>query len=228
MSVIIENKNGITVELDCSSNPNYPALSVDNQIKVTVAGRIGGGSGPEVEAGDVVECIHTNLGGTHAAVGAYFLIVQRNTAASTEATPGFIAIASLSEANAETDDTKAITSLKLKARIDAAKAYADSLITTPPASDGKYYYLQVRDGVLSFVEDKDGYATSVAVLNKLQAEDTDDWDVSGVYVGTTSLPIVIGTDCQPGEMVPGYGLTTLLNYIYICFPDGWRRVEVKI
>ena len=45
---------------------------------VSVAGKIGGASGPDVELGDVITCIVANGGGTHAAVGTKFLITQFN------------------------------------------------------------------------------------------------------------------------------------------------------
>lgn len=64
--------------IDCSSNPNYPAASTGDFYKVSVAGRIGGGSGPKVDANDSIICNTTTAGGTHAAVGDNFNILQSN------------------------------------------------------------------------------------------------------------------------------------------------------
>lgn len=63
--------------IDCSGNPNYPAADCGNVYKVTVAGRIGGGSGPQVYAGYQLTCsVDGSAAGTHAAVGANWYITK--------------------------------------------------------------------------------------------------------------------------------------------------------
>lgn len=65
--------------IDCSANPNYPAASSGHVYKVSVAGKIGGGSGPNVEAGDTLICnVDSTASGTHASVGANWSIIQTN------------------------------------------------------------------------------------------------------------------------------------------------------
>lgn len=65
--------------IDCSANPNYPAADAGHVYKISVAGKIGGGSGPNVEVGDTIYCITDgSAAGTHAAVGANWVIVQAN------------------------------------------------------------------------------------------------------------------------------------------------------
>lgn len=65
--------------IDASTNPNYPAASAGWTYKVTVAGKIGGAAGPNVEAGDsLTALVDSSAAGTHAAVGANWLIVQTN------------------------------------------------------------------------------------------------------------------------------------------------------
>ena len=65
--------------IDCSTNPNYPAADAGHVYQVTVAGRIGGASGPVVEAGDSITCsVDASASGTHAAVGANWFISQNN------------------------------------------------------------------------------------------------------------------------------------------------------
>jgi hypothetical protein len=65
--------------IDCSANPNYPAADAGNVYKVSVAGKIGGGSGPNVEAGDTLYCItDSTASGTQAGVGANWVIAQVN------------------------------------------------------------------------------------------------------------------------------------------------------
>jgi hypothetical protein len=68
-----------TGAIDCSANPNYPAADAGATYKVSVAGKIGGGSGPNVEVGDLLVCTADGtLTGTHAAVGASWTITQAN------------------------------------------------------------------------------------------------------------------------------------------------------
>lgn len=65
--------------IDCSANPNYPAANAGETYRFSVAGKIGGGAGPNVQAGDMAIC-HTDntAAGTHAAVGAAWNVIQLN------------------------------------------------------------------------------------------------------------------------------------------------------
>ncbi len=65
--------------IDASANPNYPAASAGHVYKISVAGKIGGGSGANVEVGDSILCtVDGTSAGTQAAVGANWSIVQTN------------------------------------------------------------------------------------------------------------------------------------------------------
>jgi hypothetical protein len=65
--------------IDCSANPNYPAADRGWTYKVSVAGKIGGASGTNVEVGDTLLCITDGTAsGTQAGVGAQWNIVQVN------------------------------------------------------------------------------------------------------------------------------------------------------
>lgn len=65
--------------IDCSTNPNYPAADRGSTYRVSVAGKIGGGSGPNVEAGDILLCMTDGTAsGNHATVGANWGIIQVN------------------------------------------------------------------------------------------------------------------------------------------------------
>jgi alpha-tubulin suppressor-like RCC1 family protein len=65
--------------IDCSANPNYPAAERGDVYRVSVAGKIGGGSGPNVESGDMLICnVDSSASGNHATVGANWSIVQAN------------------------------------------------------------------------------------------------------------------------------------------------------
>lgn len=71
---LLDYKGGI----DCSANPNYPAASQGDSYVITVAGKIGGASGKTVEAGDFIFAKADVAGGTDAAVGASWDILQFN------------------------------------------------------------------------------------------------------------------------------------------------------
>lgn len=65
--------------IDCSSNPNYPAANRGDTYRVSVAGKIGGGSGPNVEIGDILLCqTDSTATGNHATVGTAWAIIQVN------------------------------------------------------------------------------------------------------------------------------------------------------
>lgn len=65
--------------IDCSTNPNYPAADRGWTYRVSVAGKIGGASGVNVEAGDLLLCLtDSTSSGNHATVGANWTIAQTN------------------------------------------------------------------------------------------------------------------------------------------------------
>lgn len=65
--------------IDASTNPNYPAADSGDTYRISVAGKIGGASGPNVEVGDMLIChVDSSAGGTHATVGADWDIIQTN------------------------------------------------------------------------------------------------------------------------------------------------------
>lgn len=65
--------------VDCSTNPQYPAANAGYLYRVSVAGKIGGIFGPNVEAGDTLIClVDGSAAGSHAAVGANWNVIQVN------------------------------------------------------------------------------------------------------------------------------------------------------
>lgn len=67
-------------DIDCSANPNYPAASKGDAYIVSVAGKIGGGSGINVDVGDTVIAKLDNAGGAQAAVGSSWWAQEHNLA----------------------------------------------------------------------------------------------------------------------------------------------------
>lgn len=109
-------------QIDCSTNPNYPASDHGDRWEVTVAGKIGGAAGIDVEAYDEIVCQTASAAGNQATVGANFYIVQGNLMRATETTGGYSQIATDAEVSAGTDNYKYVTSLKLATWWTAIKA----------------------------------------------------------------------------------------------------------
>jgi len=96
--------------IDASANPNYPAASKGHAYKISVAGKIGGASGIDVTVGDTIYCITDgSAGGTQAAVGADWVIVQSNLNTATTTTEGYVELATQAEAEAKSDAVRALT-----------------------------------------------------------------------------------------------------------------------
>lgn len=65
--------------IDASANPNYPAADRGHTYRISVAGKIGGASGINVEVGDAIICLtDATSAGNHATVGASWGIIQAN------------------------------------------------------------------------------------------------------------------------------------------------------
>lgn len=65
--------------INASANPNYPAADAGNLYRISVAGKIGGASGPNVEVGDMILALADGIAaGNHATVGASWSILQTN------------------------------------------------------------------------------------------------------------------------------------------------------
>lgn len=109
---ILAANDGFTFEggIDCSTNPNYPAADAGHVYKVTVAGKIGGGSGIDVQVGDTLYCtVDASASGTQAAVGANWTIVQANVDRATTTTLGLAEYADSTEAEAKSSTLVAVT-----------------------------------------------------------------------------------------------------------------------
>ena len=65
--------------IDCSANPNYPAANRGWIYRVTVAGRIGGATGAQVEVDDFITCwVDGSVAGDQPTVGGNWTITQGN------------------------------------------------------------------------------------------------------------------------------------------------------
>jgi hypothetical protein len=65
--------------IDCSTNPNYPSADSGHLYIVSIAGKIGGALGENVEVGDMLICnTDSTPSGDQATVGIYWNIIQKN------------------------------------------------------------------------------------------------------------------------------------------------------
>lgn len=118
-------------DIDCSTNPNYPASEKGDTYMVTAAGRIGGASGIEVTEGDLIVCKADSAGGTQASVGGDFFIVQSNIHDATTTVKGYVMLATNAEAISGSNSTKAVTPAALKAAMDAFEtAFESDILST--------------------------------------------------------------------------------------------------
>lgn len=125
--------------IDASSNPNYLASNRGDTYKISVAGKVGGASGPNVEVGDtLIAMTDGTSAGTHAAVGAQWNIIQANLdgavigpASSVASTIAIFSgttgkIVADSGFTTDTDGTLAANSATRLPSQSAVKTYADT------------------------------------------------------------------------------------------------------
>lgn len=114
-----------------------------------------------------------------------------------------------------------------KSTISAVVTFLLSTIPNPipssPGIDGKEYFLNAIDTVVTWEEVIDANGTDFDTKAQLQAGDTDDWDEDDHYVGTTS-DVITGT--KGGMVFYGTDATSDLKYRYECVTDNnWYRVQ---
>lgn len=120
LSAAVTDGMRVPSDIDLSTNPNYPASEKGDGYVVTVAGRIGGPSGPQLRVGAEIRCKINSASGTHAAVGDNFYILESDLDQATESVPGFAKIATAAVAAAGTNDTDIMTPLKTQQKLNTA------------------------------------------------------------------------------------------------------------
>jgi len=105
--------------IDASTNPNYPAGAVGDAYHISVAGKMGGASGEDVEVGDLVVVVDTTAGGDEATAGSDFIIMQKNIDEATNTVAGIVRKATTAEVLAGTDDNSFVTPKALQTKLSA-------------------------------------------------------------------------------------------------------------
>jgi hypothetical protein len=119
--------------IDCSTNPNYPAADKGHTYRISVAGKIGGASGINVEPADLIICLTDGTAaGTQAAVGANWTVTQANIDGAVIG-PSSAADASVAGFNGTTGKLiKQLSSAEVRAAADITSATSK---TTPVDAD---------------------------------------------------------------------------------------------
>ncbi len=99
--------------IDASANPNFPSALKGDTYVISVAGKIGGASGTDVQVGDYIIANADNAGGTLASVGTSWDILQSNQVAASTTVAGYVELATQAETEAKTDTVRAVTPASL-------------------------------------------------------------------------------------------------------------------
>lgn len=116
--------------IDASTNPLYPAVTVGDAYHISVAGKIGGAAGQQVEVGDMVVAVNASAGGDEATVGDDFIIMQKNIDAASTDVAGTVRLATQAEVDAGTATDLAISPATLAVFIEnesSSTSYAASM-----------------------------------------------------------------------------------------------------
>lgn len=165
--------------IDCSTNPDYPAGDKGDAWNVTNSGRIGGDAGEIVNVGDLIVVVATTtVGGIEATNGVDFIIMESNRDQATDSIKGVVELATDVEAEAGTDALRVITPATLKSTLDANQ-------------DGNSHVAIIGDGV----------ATSFNIAHSLNSKNL---HVQVVYTSTGEHVITDVLVPDAGTVVVGF------------------------
>lgn len=100
VDTLVSSGTAAISDFDASTNPNYPTAGKGDLYHVTVAGKVGGASGPDVEVGDSFKAKVATTAGDHATVGSNWIIMQNNLSAATTTVSGHTRFATQTEVDA--------------------------------------------------------------------------------------------------------------------------------
>lgn len=198
--------------IDASGNPNYPAANRGSTYKISVAGKIGGASGINVEIGDMIICITDGTSsGTQAGVGAQWVIIQTNidgavTGPASSVDNAFAIYNSTSGkiikdsgVTLDTDTALAADSATRIATQHATKAYADTKYATANVDNDTALTADSASKVATQHATKTYIDGAIAALGSASAV--------SVRVATTAN-VAISTALNNGDSLDGVTLVT--------------------
>lgn len=174
-------------DLNCSANPNYPAATKGDSYQVSVAGKIGGASGVNVNVGDEIVCKTTNAGGIQGNVGTSWYVLESNREQATLSTLGLVQRASVTEVRTGTNQDKYVapndlTSGLIIGAVSYPKTDAELDASYPNAKNGQMVTAYTASVVVGFYLRGFVFAGNPAWQNWLyfsEADTSDKVDISG-------------------------------------------------
>jgi len=185
--------------IDASTNPNYPAGDAGHTYRISVAGKIGGASGINVEAGDLVLClVDGTVSGNQATVGTKWNISQVNIDGAvisneTVSTDNDFIVFSGTSGNV----VKKVTLVTFKTLLALSKT--DVGLNNVPNIDATNPANIAQNSTYRFVSDieKAGYLTKADNLNSVANKQTAVNNLFNVAAGSGDngkVPIVVNGD----------------------------------
>ena len=182
--------------IDASGNPNYPAGIVGDTYKISVAGKIGGVSGINVEVQDMIICITAGVTGNQATVGTNWAILQSNidgavtgpASAINNSTPVFDS----TSGKIIKDSKVTITPVATGSTITLAdgKTVTVNFTVTFSGTDGQTFTLPVSSDTLAALGTAQTF-TQIQAINKtdIQTTSTDGVLIENTTPATSVVPV---------------------------------------
>lgn len=198
-------------DIDASTNPNYPAATLAGEAHVIiVAGKIGGASGEIVNVGDLVIAKNANAGGSEAAVGTDWFVLESNRDQATESILGVVKIATTALVDGGVNDTDAITPLKLKDRLSLIQITSHEDFSLVGEGVDALNNVTIGTSTFQVVGDITNHVKegSIIIISGSTAND-------GTYTVVSAILNVGNTDVVVEETIPDATVDGNMKYGYL-------------